>query len=141
MKRRHSAFRRRTFDERGLQRTLRGVHRSRGELVDEPLGGGLSLDLGEQLHGGNIPVRSSHVVGHPNDFVSSLRMSPDEGQVTDWGIRLPGHRGPREAGGNRGDGSLGQWQTTMVIEPKDLTPLLRWGAVLGWLALAVRLLR
>jgi hypothetical protein len=39
------------------------------------------------------------------------------------------------------EGSLGQWQTTMVVEPKDLTPLLRVGAVLGWLALAARLLR
>jgi hypothetical protein len=39
------------------------------------------------------------------------------------------------------EGSLGQWQTTMVVEPKDLTALLRVGAVLGWLALAAKLLR
>jgi hypothetical protein len=39
------------------------------------------------------------------------------------------------------EGSLGQWQTTMVVEPKDLTPLLRVGAALGWLVLAARLLR
>ncbi|HEX4718241.1 MAG TPA: hypothetical protein VH300_06910 [Thermoleophilaceae bacterium] len=40
------------------------------------------------------------------------------------------------------DGSLGQWQTTMVVEPKDLAPALRWLAVAGGLALAaIRLSR
>ena len=61
--------------------TLRDVQHSRGELVDEPLGGGLSLDLGEQLHVRNIPVAPCAVVGHPNDLASSLRMSPDEDSI------------------------------------------------------------
>jgi hypothetical protein len=45
------------------------------------------------------------------------------------------------------DGSLGQWQTTMVVEPTDLAPVLRWAAVAGGVALgagvalAVRLRR
>jgi hypothetical protein len=39
------------------------------------------------------------------------------------------------------DGSLGQWQTTMVVEPKDLKPILPALAVAGGLALALRLLR
>jgi hypothetical protein len=39
------------------------------------------------------------------------------------------------------DGSLGQWQTTMVLQPTDLAPLARWLAVAGVVALAVRLLR
>jgi hypothetical protein len=39
------------------------------------------------------------------------------------------------------DGSLGQWQTTMVVQPGDLVPMLRWLAVAGGLALAVKLLR
>jgi len=39
------------------------------------------------------------------------------------------------------DGSLGQWQTTMVVEPKDLKPVLPVLAVASGLALALRLLR
>jgi hypothetical protein len=39
------------------------------------------------------------------------------------------------------DGSLGQWPTTMVVEPRDLKPLLPVLAAAGGLALALRLLR
>ena len=35
------------------------------------------------------------------------------------------------------DGRLGQWQTTMVVEPKDLAPLAKGLGVLAALALAV----
>ena len=38
------------------------------------------------------------------------------------------------------DGSLGQWQTTMVVEPKDLKPVLP-VLLAGGLALAIRLWR
>jgi hypothetical protein len=39
------------------------------------------------------------------------------------------------------DGNLGQWKTTMVVEPKDVAPAFRWLAALGWLVLALRFLR
>jgi hypothetical protein len=39
------------------------------------------------------------------------------------------------------DGSLGQWRTTMVVEPKDLKPVLPVLAAAAGLALALRLLR
>ena len=38
------------------------------------------------------------------------------------------------------DGRLGQWQTTMVVEPKDLKPVLP-VLLAGGLALAIRLWR
>ena len=77
VERRHGAFRRGAFDECSLRGTFRDIQRGRGELVDEPLGGGLLLDLGEQLHWGNIDDRTSHVVGRANELRSSLRMSPE----------------------------------------------------------------
>jgi hypothetical protein len=43
------------------------VHRSRGELIDEPLGGGLVLDLGEQLHGEKIPAGAANDIGHSDE--------------------------------------------------------------------------
>ena len=36
------------------------------------------------------------------------------------------------------DGSLGQWKTTMVVEPKDLAPVLKGLALLVPLALVLR---
>lgn len=59
--------------------------------------------------------------------------------IGEYDYRVTGVRIKRE--GVEVEGSLGQWQTTMVVERQDLTPLLRVGAVLGWLVLAVRLLR
>jgi hypothetical protein len=59
--------------------------------------------------------------------------------VGEYDYRVTAVRVKRE--GIEVDGSLGQWQTTMIVEPKDLTPVLRLGAVLAWLALAIRLLR
>ena len=39
------------------------------------------------------------------------------------------------------DGSLGVWQTTMVLEPRDLTPLVKGLALAAGLTLAFRRLR
>jgi hypothetical protein len=39
------------------------------------------------------------------------------------------------------EGSLGEWQTTMVVEPKDLAPLIRGLAVAAGVALAAAWLR
>jgi hypothetical protein len=37
------------------------------------------------------------------------------------------------------DGSLGMWDTTMVLEPRDLTPLVKAAALLAALLLVLRL--
>jgi hypothetical protein len=54
--------------------------------------------------------------------------------VGEYDYRVTAVRLKRE--GIEVDGRLGQWQTTMIIEPKDLAPALRWLTVAGGLALA-----
>lgn len=44
-------------------------------------------------------------------------------------------------GGLEVDGSLGQWKTTMVLEPKDLAPVVKGLALLVPLGLLLRRLR
>jgi hypothetical protein len=60
------------------------------------------------------------------NFGSSLRMNPDEGEtnmrikspVGEYDYRVTAVRLGRH--GLEVDGSLGQWQTTIVVEPKEL---------------------
>jgi hypothetical protein len=59
--------------------------------------------------------------------------------IGDYDYRVTAVRVKRD--GIEVDGSLGQWQTTLVIEPKDLVPALRWLAVAGGLALVTARLR
>ena len=44
-------------------------------------------------------------------------------------------------GGLEVDGSLGMWETTTVVEPKDVAPVLKGIAALAALALVLRLRR
>jgi hypothetical protein len=44
-------------------------------------------------------------------------------------------------GGLEVDGSLGMWETTMVVEPKDVAPVVKGLAVLAGVALVLRLRR
>jgi hypothetical protein len=39
------------------------------------------------------------------------------------------------------DGSLGMWETTVVLEPRDLTPIVKCLALLGALTVVIRRLR
>jgi hypothetical protein len=60
------------------------------------------------------------------NFASSLRMNPDGGKpkmrikspVGEYDYKVTAVRLGRN--GLEVDGSLGQWQTTMVVEPKEL---------------------
>jgi hypothetical protein len=55
--------------------------------------------------------------------------------VGEYDYRVTGLRLRRS--GLEVDGSLGQWQTTMVVEPKDLAPLAKWLGLLVALTVLV----
>jgi hypothetical protein len=59
--------------------------------------------------------------------------------IGEYDYRVSAVRVKRE--GIEVEGSLGQWQTTMVVEPKDLAPLIRGLAVAAGVALAAAWLR
>jgi hypothetical protein len=59
--------------------------------------------------------------------------------IGEYDYRVSAVRVKRE--GIEVEGSLGEWQTTMVVEPKDLAPLIRGLAVAAGVALAAAWLR